>query len=103
MPGEIYSQNPWKILMKKFMFNKVAAFWRGTSLKMDFFVVIRGVFKTLSNIKNTNIFVGLDFKHHMELSTSGILYLECLNQNIRILKFDSVKKLQTSSSCCWCY
>ena len=89
--------------MKKFMFNKVVAFWRGTSLKMNFFVVIRGVFKTLSNIKNTNIFVGLDFKYHMELSTSGILYLECLNQNIRILKFDSVKKLQTSSSCCWCY
>ena len=27
----------------------------------------------------------------MELSTSGILYLERLNQNIRILKFDSVK------------
>ena len=78
MPGEIYSQNPWKILMKKFMFNKVVAFWRGTSLKMNFFVVIRGVFKTLSNIKNTNIFVGLDFKYHMELSTSGILYLERL-------------------------
>ena len=50
--------------------------------------------------KNTNIFVGLDFKYHMELSASGILYLERLNQNIRIPKFDSVKKLQTSSLCC---
>ena len=36
----------------------------------------------------------------MELSASGILYLERLNQNIRIPKFDSVKKLQTSSLCC---
>ena len=42
-------------------------------------------------------------KYHMELSTSGILYLERLNQSIQILKFDSVKKLQTSSSCCLCY
>ena len=50
--------------------------------------------------KNTNIFVGLDFKYHMELSASGILYLERSNQNIRIPKFDSVKKLQTSSLCC---
>ena len=42
-------------------------------------------------------------KYHMELSTSGILYLERLNQSIRILKFDSDKKLQTSSSSCLCY
>ena len=27
----------------------------------------------------------------MQLSTSGVLYLERLNQNIRTLKFDSVK------------
>ena len=38
-----------------------------------------------------NIFVALDFKYHMQLSTSGVLYLERLNQNIRTLKFDSVK------------
>ena len=52
--------------------------------------------------KNTNICVGLDFKYHMKLSTSGILYLERLNQNIWIIKFDSVKKLQTSSSSFLC-
>ena len=39
--------------------------------------------------KKANIFVGFDFKYHMKLSTSGILYLERLTQNTRILKFDS--------------
>ena len=65
----------------------------------SFLLELLGLFEK----KNTNIFVGLDFKYHMELSTSGILYLENLNQNIRILKFDSVKKLQTSSSYCLYY
>ena len=39
--------------------------------------------------KNTNIFVGLNFKYHMKLSTSEILYLERLTQNTRILKFNN--------------
>ena len=65
----------------------------------SFLLELLGLFEK----KNTNIFVGLDFKYHIELSASGILYLENLNQNIRILKFNSVKKLQTSSSYCLYY
>ena len=36
------------------MFNKVAFFWPGASLKMNFFIVIRDVFRTLSNIYDGN-------------------------------------------------
>ena len=54
-------------------------------------------------LKKKNAFVKLDFKYQISLSTSEILYLERLSQNIWILKFDSVKKLPTSSSCCLCY
>ena len=42
--------------MKKFMFNKVAGFWPGTSQKMNFFIVIsRGVFRTLSVCQTSNM------------------------------------------------
>ena len=36
------------------MFNKGAFFWPGASLKMNFFIVIRDVFRTLSNIYDGN-------------------------------------------------